>query len=412
MELESTQSAQLIKWLEEERRKDKAQISTLQERISGQENAITELTRRFQDLEASLKASQASLVKVMQFEQMLEQYKTDMIGVIDRHDDERKKTERETERVRNIELEGLQRQWGDVRKELPRFSKIEEDLVGRRSEEKRLSDLVRQLQMQVEAAAQRIDGATRGIPYLEEGRRQDTRRIAAIEQDLPKQAKKIEAAIGKIQVLEDAISKLPPKVDQMNGRLADQDKVIENIKASGFQVQQQIKLSEADLTKFRMQIAEFSDVSAKVREQSQHNDRARAELQTFQETLRQRANEGSEVQRLHEERIKRQLEEAVDAEEKRWGTHLAKFSEQWPEHDRLHAKQDERFAALESVPAPLTESIDTLRAEYEKLVKTLFDAVASLRESKRSTLPSVSVSPAYTPDDGGAPAPHRKTKRK
>lgn len=412
MELESTQSAQLIKWLEEERRKDKAQISVLQERIIGQENSLAELTRRLQELETSLKASQTSLLRIQQIERMMDEYKTDLLAVIDRHDDERKKAERETERVRSIELEGLTRQWGDVRNELPRFGKIEEDLVGRRAEEKRLSDSVRQLQVQVESVAQRIDGATRGIPYLEEGRRQDTRRIAAVEQEVVNHLKKIDAAIGKIQVLEDAISKLPPKFEPLIARLAEQDKAIENIKISGFQVQQQIKLSEADLARFRSQMGEFSDVAGKVRDQAQYNDRARAELQSFEETLRQRTSEVVEVQRLHEERIKRMIEEAGTAEEKRWSAQQAKLAEQWPEHNRLHAKQEERFIALESIPKPITESIDDLRAEYQKLVKALFDAVAGLLETKKSSLPSVAVSPASTPDDGGAAAPHAKTKRK
>jgi uncharacterized protein YigA (DUF484 family) len=406
MELESTQSAQLIKWLEEERRKDKAQISVLQERISGQETSLTELTRRLQELETNLKAIQSALLKIQQFDQMLEQYKTDMVGVIDRRDDERKKTDRETERVRGIELEALQRQWGDVRKELPRLSKIEEDLTGRRAEEKRLGDLLRQLQTQVEAATQRVDSATRGIPYLEEGRRQDTRRLTAIEQDLLNQVKKTEAAIGKTQVLEDAVGKVPPKLDQMTTRLAEQDKVVENIKVSGFQVQQTIKLNEADMIKFRMQMAEFSDVAAKVRDQSQQNDRIKAELLAFQETLRQRANEVSEVQRLHEERVKRQTEENQAADEKRWSTQQSKISEQWSEHDRLHARQEDRLIALEALKAPTSDSIDELRAEYNKLVKGLFNTLANLLENKTSTLPSVAVSPATTPEDGGG-SPHR-----
>jgi chromosome segregation ATPase len=413
MEMENTQSAQLLKWLEEERRKDKAQISTLQERITGQEQTVTELTRRLQELETNLKASQTSLLRIQQIESMMEEYKTSLMAIIERRDDEHKKSSRETERVRAIELEGLTRQWGDVRKELPRFGKIEEDLVGRRAEEKRLGDAVRLLQTQVDSTAQRIDGATRGIPYLEEGRRQDTRRIAAVEQDVINQVKKIEAALSKLQVLEDALGKVQPKLDQMNSRLAEQDKVVDAIKVSGFQIQQQIKITETDVAKFRAQIAEFSDIAAKVRDQSQQNDRARAELLAFQETLRQRASEVSEVQRLHEERTKRIVEESQTADEKRWSTQTAKLSEHWQEHERLHARLEEQVsAAKESIPAPVTEALEELRADYDKLVKGLFDTIASMLESKRSTLPSVSVSPAIVPDDGGGAARHAQLKRK
>ena len=45
------QLAQQIKWMEDERRKDKAQIATLQEQLVGQASEIAEATRRLQELD-------------------------------------------------------------------------------------------------------------------------------------------------------------------------------------------------------------------------------------------------------------------------------------------------------------------------------------------------------------------------
>jgi len=44
----------------------------------------------------------------------------------------RKKAERESERVRQLELEALQRQLTEIKKELPRLGKIEDELPTRR----------------------------------------------------------------------------------------------------------------------------------------------------------------------------------------------------------------------------------------------------------------------------------------
>ena len=47
------QLAQQIKWMEDERRKDRAQIATLQERLAGQANEIGDLGRRLQDTDTT-----------------------------------------------------------------------------------------------------------------------------------------------------------------------------------------------------------------------------------------------------------------------------------------------------------------------------------------------------------------------
>ena len=44
------QLSQQIKWMEDERRKDKAQIATLQEQIAGQAREIAESSRRLQEM--------------------------------------------------------------------------------------------------------------------------------------------------------------------------------------------------------------------------------------------------------------------------------------------------------------------------------------------------------------------------
>ena len=400
MELEPTQLTQLLKWLEDERRKDKTQIATLQERITGQTNEMTELVRRIQDLDNSLKLMQITLGKVQQTDRVLDEFKADMIALMDRRDDDRKKAERESERVRQLELEALQRQLTEIKKELPRIGKIEDELPTRRAEEKRLSEMLQRLPPQIEAATQLVEERTRGVPYLEEGRRQDVKRLLAAEQELINQAKKIDANIGKLQVLEDALSKIWPRFEPVNLHLSEHDKALDDLRSIDFRTQQQVKTFEGALAQFKDQLFDYTTVMNKLREQAQINQRAEAELGAFQETLRMRAAELGEVERLFEERIKRQIEEFQSDFEKRWTKVPVKFDEQWLEHERIHHAQDERFDQLEVFPGPTKEAIAALRAEHEKVVQALVIAATSLVDTNRSSLPQFAVPPARMPDDG------------
>lgn len=406
MELEINQINQLLKFMEDERRKDRAQIAVLQEKLVGQSNEIADLTRRIQDLDANLKATQAALAKTQKYDAILEEYKTELVAEMTRNDDDIKKATREADRVRILEVETLQRQISEIRKELPRLGKLEDELPTRRAEEKRLAEMIQRLQPQIEVASQLVEERTRGVPYLEEGRRQDVKRLLALEQETTAQFKKFDAIFGKLQVLEDLLGKIPPRFEPLNSRLQDHDREVQDLRSADFRVQQQVKAFETQITQYREQVVEYTGIMNKLREQAQINQRAEHDLQAFQETLRQRTAELGEVERLFEERVKRQFEEFLGEFEKRWAKIPPKLEERWHEHDRVHNELDKRLERIEAFPTPLGEKIAELRADHEKMVQSFVSAVTGLVNTDQSSLPKVSVPAAHLPEDGvGLPRP-------
>jgi len=409
--MELTQMSQLLAWLEEERKKDKAMLGMLDERIHGLLAETQQQTRRIQDLDATLASTKATLTRLSQIDRILDEYKAETKALLDRRDDERKKAEREAIRLRAVEVEELNRAIAEIKKELSRVGKVEEEIGARRAEEKRLGDLSQQTTLQVDTAMKQLEERTRGIPYLEEGRRQDVKRIAQLESDGVDHGKRIEGVADKLHLLEDALGKIPPKFEQANSRLAVQDKTIEEIRVLEFRRQQQMKAWEEELVKVRAQMSDYGDIVSRLREQSQINQKAAADLATFQETLRQRTAEVAEVERLFEDRVKRVLEQSQTEEEKRWQRFLARADERWQDHDRQNSQQLTRLQALEHLQDPLQAAIDDLRKKHEELVHHLVDFGTSLAESRRSTLPNVAVPPATSPEDGRGVPDHRPRKR-
>ena len=97
MELEINQISQMLKFMEDERRKDRAQIAVLQEKLVGQSNEIAELSRRIQDLDASLKSTLTALAKTQKYDSILEEYKIDLVSLMERVDEDIKKATREAD---------------------------------------------------------------------------------------------------------------------------------------------------------------------------------------------------------------------------------------------------------------------------------------------------------------------------
>ncbi len=393
------QVVQQIKWMEDERRKDKAQIATMQEQIAGQAREIAEASRRLQEMDTALKASQALIARLLNTDRVLEEFKTDIVAMINRLDDDRKKSERETERIRNLSMETLQRQINEIKVEVPRIGKIEDELPNRRAEEKRLAELVQRLQPQIDASVQLVEERTRGVPYLEEGRRQDMKRLLAVEQESISHLKKLDMLAGKLQVLEDALGKITPRFEPVAARLSDHDKQLDDLRSGDFRLQQQVKSFESMLNQLRDQVVDYTSVLNKLREQALINQRAEAELNAFQETLRMRVAELSEVERLFEERVKKQFEDFLAEFEKRWGKMEPRIEDRWHEHERMHRAEEERIERLEGTPGPLQEQITTLRNDHDKFLEAFIEAVTSLVETK-SSLPPYPVPPAQSPEDG------------
>ena len=411
-ELELTQMTQMVTWLDAERKKDRAMLGTLDERIRGLAELVEQQTRRTQDLESTLNAMRTTLARSTQVDRVLEEFKLDVQALLDRRDDERRKSEREAARLRALEIEDLNRSIAEIKKEMPRVGKVEEEMAARRAEEKRLGDAFKQATLQIELATKQTEERTRGIPYLEEGRKQDNKRIVQLEGDSADLRKRIEFPISKLAVLEDALGKLPARFDPVNERLGAQDKAVEEIRVGQFRQQQQMKAWQEELVKFRAQMSDYADIVARLREQAQINQKALAELTAFQDSLRQRTAEIGEVERLFEERVKRTLEQDQAGAEKRWQKYTTQIDERWQDHQRPHVELGNRVERLEQKLPALAAGQDDLREKHEELVHHLVDFGTSLAESRRSTLPNVSVPPATSPEDGrGIPAPPRGKRR-
>jgi len=411
-ELESTQASQLLAWLEEERKKDKAMLAKLDEQVKSLAAESQQQARHVRELDATLAAAKTTLSRLVQIDRILDEYKAETKALLERREDERKKSDREATRLRALEIEEINRAIAEIKKDLLRLPKMEDEMSARRAEEKRLGDVANQTVLRVETAIKQMDERTRGIPYLEEGRRQDNKRISTLEGDSVEHSKRIESLSAKLDLLEDSLGKFPAKIDAVNERVTTQDAVIEEMRVLDFRRQQQTKAWDEELAKFRAQMTDYGDVMSRLREQAQINQKAAAELATFQETLRQRAAEIAEVERLFEERTKRTLEQAQGENEKRWQRYATHIDERWHHHDRQNAEQVNRLDHLETARDSLMGAIDDLRAKHDDIVHGLLDMSTSLAEVGKSTLPKVSVPPATSPEDGRGIPEAKPRKRK
>jgi chromosome segregation ATPase len=369
--MDLNEAIQMLKWLDEERRKDRAIIASLQERVQQQEKAIEQREASIQELQSSLTAVQSELTRIDRFEAMVDNFKGEILARIEDQEQTRRRQLAEAERLRRTEYEGLTDHVHRLERELRVLPGYDEELKARQAEESRLSEALQRLAVQVKEISQRSDDRVQSIIYLEEQRRADNRRIVELEQDTAALLKKIDALAKKIPFLEENIQKQRPLIEQAMREVKKYEQPIEELRASDFQREQKMKQY---LDQGEMVAKEMERVRAQTEgfiAQQQQVKRAIDRLESFQGRIEKRQNEVSEMQRIAEDRLKRQWEEWQEERQKQFRKQTTVIEERWRRQEKVNDEYAERIKVF----PPILE-----------LHQTQLDALWEVRQADATTM--------------------------
>jgi len=346
-----SQATQMLTWLDEERRRDKAELAKLQQRVESQSAEIAEQARRIQELEGRLAGTQAQLTKFSQLEKALDQLRNELVLLIEQKEEERRKAEIDAERVRRMEWDSQARVLSEMRKELQKLPRYEEELQLRRAEDQRLGELLLSLQQQITDFGRDLENRTRNLPYLEEMPRQNAKRIAQLQQETPELFKRTEELSSKMQLLEDLIRKNEHRIrelDLLGSQLKQaQEEFFESVRLAEQDRERQMQEWTEQMEEQRQKMEQYDAQMRQAAEQYEKNKQALVALERFEERIKQDQAEMAELQRLAEKRQREQMDEWLAENEKRWKTNLLLWEQHWRAQERLNEEHAARFASLE-----------------------------------------------------------------
>lgn len=380
--MDLTQAIQTLKWMDEERIKDKASIATLQERIQTQEQQLAQQAAQIQELQTSLGGIQVILSKVTEFGQMVANHKAELVHQMDNRDQTRRKEQAESERLRRIEYEGLTAHLSRLEKELRVLPRYDEDINTIRVESQRLSEVVQQVDVVIADLGKRSDDRLKTVTYLEEQRRADNRRITELEQDLPTLRQKIDTLDKKLPLLEESIQKQRLRIDAAIEETKKYEQPIEELRVSDFQREQKMK-------QYMDQGAQVAKEMEKIRaqtqgfvEQQQEVKRGINALEKFKVRIERRQDEMAERQRLTDEQMQRRWEEWQAAQSKAQKKREVIIEERWRQQEQTNAGHLKHLNTLQATADMHHDQLDamweSLRADATSLLKAAQDMHKSI----------------------------------
>lgn len=362
--LDTTQLSQMVTWLDEEHRKDRAEIARLQQLLESQATEIREQARRIQDLEGRLANTQAQLARFSQLEQAIQQLKNEVSAMIDRLEEELLRSEREAERARLSDREAMSRAISEIRKELPRFNRIDEELNVRKVEDQRLAEALLELRQQVTTLQKEVEDRTRNIPYILEQRSQDAKRLAQIQQETVELFKRTDAVAGRLPAMEASIQRLSKAVEQIAPVPVElrraQDSFIEQVKLAQVEQERQIRDFQDEMASYRDEVEAQKKLVQAAAEAAEIGRRAARTIEQFQEEIRRDQSQVAELQRLAEERLRKEVEIFREEIEKRWQRETLNLQQRWQEQAQVNQDLSARFPPIVRQLKELRQHVDQL----------------------------------------------------
>ena len=358
------QAARLIEWLDEERRRDKAMIALLEERVAQQADTMIQLERRLNGLEGEQSVMRTSFLPAGRDSELTEQLRTEFQQLIGETESKRLMAEREGERRQDIGRESLARMIRDLGDRADTLEKAIEELPAARVERDRVASALAAVQQRVEDQAKKLEEPERRITFLEEQRRQDARRLSDVQSELPEIQKQVDAIRPKLESLETMVLRNEKRI--LDAQAAERDRRAE---MQQFIDQQTLLLQQrdqqvAELTKsfgtydedMRRYMERFESWAETYRQMKKVTD----DFERIAERLGRRINEVGEMQRLSEERFRQEWNDWIADDQKRWKQFTLTNDEAWRGHDKQLDAFRRSVEALQMTLDPLKNSIDRL----------------------------------------------------
>lgn len=366
-----------VQWVEEDRRKEKDLLALLENKLTTLEGNLTASLQQGKDLSGELTRLSAIIVRMDQYDQALVKSRLESKQTIDDLDKTFKLRLDETDKVRRAEAKSFDSSVLDLRKQLEIIPKLDKNIQARIDTEIAIRRSLDELRGKIDAVRVEEEEYTRTIRLLEDGRRQDAKRIVDLQGEVNALRKRMDDQRGQSDVLNTNLRKLETRVNELIVVEAERRDLMSNFmdKQAVTQVERE-RIWKEWQTRFNTIEKQALDIESQlVSLDTTHREvkRTQTTLEELTQRVERRINEITEIQRLSEDRFRQEWVTFKGDDQKRWTNYTLTQEEQRNEAARQHEKLAEQSTHLED---ELQEVKDLIQQSNELLEKRLQSILA------------------------------------
>ncbi len=370
-----------VQWIDEERRKDKDAIAMLENRILALEGSLVAANQLIKDQSGEITRLNAIITRMDQYDEVLLQQRMESKRALEELDKSAQKREEEAEKLHLVKMRALETDLFDVRKGLEPLPKLEKGIQNRVDEDNRLGRMIDELRVKIDEVRRSEDEYTRTYRLLEDGRRQDTKRLNDLVGEVSALRKRADDQRGQVELVNTSVRKLEARLAELLTVETERRDA-----QTAFLEKQAILQVERDRTwkDWQMRFDSIETHAIEVTNQLQnlettHRDVKRSQqvLDDLNQRVERRISEITEIQRLAEDRFRQEWVTFKADDQKRWTNYTLIQEETKGESIRQVEKVSERVTLLED---EIQEAEDQIQGSTEQTEKRLQSLLAMAHE--------------------------------
>lgn len=373
--MELDQLAKQVEWLDEERRKDKQKIATYEEKLTALEQKVAPYEFQMKELGSEITRLAAMLGRMDTFDEGILQVRVEVKQQFEERERQIKKRDEEAEKVRRTELRALESSLAELRKELEQLPEIKRSLKTRMDEEGRLARLIDEVRNRIDVMRRSEEEYTRTIRLLDDGRRQDAKRLTDVTGEVAAIRKRVDEQSGKIELSAASLKKQETRLNELASVEAERRETIANfLDNQNLREVERERVWKEWQTRFQVIESQTNDIENTLQSLDATNRAIKRSQQTVDELtqkVERRINEITEIQRLAEERWRQEWVTFKADDQKRWTNYTLTMEEQRNDATRQNEKLNDKVVILEDTLQEIQDLIQQMNEQSEKHLQSL-----------------------------------------
>jgi chromosome segregation ATPase len=377
--MEFDQVLKQLEWLDGERRKDKDIIAKQEDRITALEGNLSGARQQIKELNGEITRLSAVVGRMDDYDEALIQHRLEINKQVEEIDKQTKAREQEVEKIHRVEIRSLDTSIADTRKELEAIAGLRRSIQAQAEEGTRLSRRIDELGGKIQDIVRTEEEYTRSYRLIEEGRRQDAKRIVDLQGEVNALRKRADEQRGQMELN----SANQRKLESRMGEIVVQDSERQEAQNAFLEKQalQQVQF-ERTWQEWQTHIETIDRQSGDIENQFQSLDSTHSEVKRIKNSIEElhqrvdrRVNEITEVQRLAEERFRGEWVTFKADDQKRWTNYTLTQEEQRNELSRNLEKMGDQISDLDVGVQEVQDLIQQTTEETERRLHSLLSMV-------------------------------------
>jgi chromosome segregation ATPase len=263
----------------------------------------------------------------------------------------------------------------EFRKELEALPEIKRSLKSRVDEEARLARSIDEVRNKIDLTRRSEEEYTRTFRLLDDGRRQDAKRLTDLQGEVAALRKRSDEQRGRVELVENAAKKLEARMLELTTVETERRQTLEAFleKQALSQVERERiwKEWEARFNAIETQTADIDNHLQTLDATHRSVKRTQQTIDELAQKVDRRINEMAEIQRLAEERFRQEWVTFKADDQKRWTNYTLTLEEQRGESLRQHERLAEKVTILQDTLQEIQDLVMQITEQSEKRLQAL-----------------------------------------